>query len=1362
MSASPYDPVFIERWLSELALSEYIGAFLTNHIDAEVLPLLTEEDLREIGVASVGHRKRLLQTIGQLKSAAVHGSVEPTLSAVEEGHSATTTPAPPVPVSGDNLSRAEAQSAVRPMKLFLSYGRDGYVQEVLALKQALEARGHEVWFDQEQLGLGLDWEQRIEAGLVWCDRVVLTMTPHSVRRPDGYCLNELAKALERQKTIIPVLLSDVPNGAPTSICRIQYLDWRDAIPSAEKPDRFAIRMARLCEAIEQDKLDFEGGQQRLIRALQPLNYAGDIDRHIGRFTGRDALFQRLRKWLDDPSGAQTVWLSARSGVGKSAVAAMLSHRWGHAGAIHFCVAGHADKSDPRRAILSIAFQLSTKIDLYRTRLMTLDLERETEKDPRALFDALLVAPLSGDFPHPGHAWMVIVDGLDEANSADGRNDLAELFGFEWSKLPNWIRLVVTAQPEGELLTWLADSEVIPIESEDPDHRADLRSFIEHDLVRQGKPVSSEILDRIVDRSEGAFQYAVLLLEEVRQGRIDPRNALQLPRGMQAAYFQTFKRRFPDIAVYRDQFRPLLDLVVASPDPVPLQVLAGACQISTLEARHRVSTFGTMMAIQAADAGQQPEWDMVRLAQASLREWLISVDERTRQPVSGAFALDLHSGARSLGVELVRLWDRRDRDEHSPVPFIARSMLSVLQSAGLKAELERVAPDLARYWEKRSLSRAYPVVEIAISWAHSVDANEDADLADLRQAAGSFLVGGRIMAARGDSVGGLQLLRQSLSLHERLLEISQSDFQAREGLAQAHIAVAKVLRDQGDLPSALSQQQEALGILERLHADDSERRDILQLFASGLNTLGNLQRAAGENDQALEAYLRSRALRQALVQLEPSNRDFRRDLGGSFNNIGIVLKAQGDLTGALREYSKFRDIAQTLHLDEPQSAEWRRVLSISHHNTSLVYETIGQTNDALHEALRSLALRQSLVLDEPDHIQYRQSLGDAHGRVANLLKAEGKLDEALAHYEQDLAMSQALVTQDPSNMGSQAELAGVLSQIASVHEARGHLDAALSELGRSLEIREHLVLRSPLNAAWQRSLGVSLNRMSRLLSEMGDADQALALALRSLEIRKTLAIKSPQNAARKEDVAVGHRTLADLLQRVSRLDEALEHCNLAVEISRVLVAQDERNADWQEAYASSLLRQGSLLTALRQTDQARESLTLALSTMTALLNKNLQNAAWQDLLSDVHREVGWLNEAVGRWTEALEAHREDLRISSAIGENPSAKLGWRRDVGLAHFNVGWVLLRQGHHREALENLEKALEILEAIQQSERSGEAVERAAAAWLRHEALCALGEQDQSLDMSAVLDEINWKAAPVDSPLRFRLVSLLLTASTS
>ena len=166
--------------------------------------------------------------------------------------------------------------------------------EVKALLQALRLRGHEVWFDEEQLATGLDWEQSIEKGLQWCDKVVLTMTPHSVRRPDGYCLNEIAKAMEQQKLIVPVLLVEVPNGAPTSICRIQYLDWRDAIPAAENADRFMHRLKRLCEAIEHDKLDFEGGQQRLQRHLQPLNYDGDIRLHVARFEGRSQRGRRTQ------------------------------------------------------------------------------------------------------------------------------------------------------------------------------------------------------------------------------------------------------------------------------------------------------------------------------------------------------------------------------------------------------------------------------------------------------------------------------------------------------------------------------------------------------------------------------------------------------------------------------------------------------------------------------------------------------------------------------------------------------------------------------------------------------------------------------------------------------------------------------------------------------------------------------------------------------------------------------------------------------------------------------------------------------------------------------------------------------------
>src|SRR3954469_5963107 len=47
-------------WLRGLGLGQYGPAFRDNDVDAEVLPELADADLEKIGVASLGHRKRLL------------------------------------------------------------------------------------------------------------------------------------------------------------------------------------------------------------------------------------------------------------------------------------------------------------------------------------------------------------------------------------------------------------------------------------------------------------------------------------------------------------------------------------------------------------------------------------------------------------------------------------------------------------------------------------------------------------------------------------------------------------------------------------------------------------------------------------------------------------------------------------------------------------------------------------------------------------------------------------------------------------------------------------------------------------------------------------------------------------------------------------------------------------------------------------------------------------------------------------------------------------------------------------------------------------------------------------------------------
>src|SRR6516225_11907739 len=56
----------IAAWLQDLGLERYVSAFRKNEIDWEVLPKLTSEDLREISVAAIGHRRKLLDAIAAI------------------------------------------------------------------------------------------------------------------------------------------------------------------------------------------------------------------------------------------------------------------------------------------------------------------------------------------------------------------------------------------------------------------------------------------------------------------------------------------------------------------------------------------------------------------------------------------------------------------------------------------------------------------------------------------------------------------------------------------------------------------------------------------------------------------------------------------------------------------------------------------------------------------------------------------------------------------------------------------------------------------------------------------------------------------------------------------------------------------------------------------------------------------------------------------------------------------------------------------------------------------------------------------------------------------------------------------------
>jgi class 3 adenylate cyclase/predicted ATPase len=85
----------IADWLSQVGMHEYTQRFAENSIDFDILTDLSDQDLEKIGVTSLGHRRKLLRAIANLKAAEKVTSVPPVAVA------------PPAPRTADTAERRQ-------------------------------------------------------------------------------------------------------------------------------------------------------------------------------------------------------------------------------------------------------------------------------------------------------------------------------------------------------------------------------------------------------------------------------------------------------------------------------------------------------------------------------------------------------------------------------------------------------------------------------------------------------------------------------------------------------------------------------------------------------------------------------------------------------------------------------------------------------------------------------------------------------------------------------------------------------------------------------------------------------------------------------------------------------------------------------------------------------------------------------------------------------------------------------------------------------------------------------------------------------------------------------------------------------
>jgi class 3 adenylate cyclase/predicted ATPase len=532
----------IAAWLQGLGLERYVPAFRDNEIDWEVLPKLTSEDLREIGVAAIGHRRKLLDAIAAL------GATVPTAAVTATSSDA---PAPTdaerrqLTVMFCDLVGSTALAArLDPEDLrevIAAYhravadtvaGLDGFVAKYMG-------DGVLVYFGYPRAHED-DAERAVRAGLGVIDAVGrLDIQSVKLQARVGIATglvvvgDLIGEGSAREQSVV----GETPNLA----ARLQALAEPDAVVIASGTRRL---VGDLFEYRDLGAAEVKGiaGPVTVWQVVRPSVVASRFEALRGSaltpLIGRDEEIDLLlRRWARaKASDGQVVLISGEPGIGKSRITAALAerlHAEPHIRLRYFCSPYHQDS-----ALFPFIDQLGRAAGFGRDDMPAARLEkleallaraRPSDEDVGLLAD-LLSLPASERYPLPDlspqrkkertlEALIRQLEGLarrqpmvmvfEDAHWIDPTS--RELLDLTVERVPSLpVLLIVTFRPEFQP-PWTGQPQVSVVALNRLDRR-DRTVLVEQ--IAGGKALPAEVVAQIVDRTDGVPLFVEELTKSV--------------------------------------------------------------------------------------------------------------------------------------------------------------------------------------------------------------------------------------------------------------------------------------------------------------------------------------------------------------------------------------------------------------------------------------------------------------------------------------------------------------------------------------------------------------------------------------------------------------------------------------------------------------------------------------------------------------------------------------------------------------------------------------------------------------------------------------------------------------------------------
>lgn len=530
------------------------------------------------------------------------------------------------------------------LELFFSYGHDKNRLLVERIKRDLEQRGHHVWIDTSEIKAGDHWRDDILNGVLNASSVIAFLSEHSTRNP-GVCLDELKIAVCVKGANIKTVLLEPENRIkpPATVSDIQWLDmseWYEikAASASDFEQWYKEKFAELCKAIESgESIELNGDIHILKTKLAPyLNSDKEYNLLSKEFYGRKWLEDYIEDWQDNRS-AKALVVYGRPGTGKSAFSVNYSHYNSDVYGCFLCEWNREYTTNPNRLIRTMAFRFATKLPDYRSLLLRqLDSDVNLdEMNAETLFDFLLTYPLSNLVDGKRETGIIVVDGLDEAES-DGDNPLADVFSKCVEKLPGWIRFIFTSRPEKSVKKYFQTSETIDLTEGMPSGYNDIMAYLIKTLAEELRQTSNklEVLNKICEISDGVFLYAEMLVNDIKNGFVKITDISHFPKGLNAFYRLSMKRKFPNRSAFED-ILGILELLTLS-ETIPEELVRNALGLSQYSIIMHIDKLGSWVNRYESD---NQYW--LGFSHKSLKDWF---GDRKQ---SGDYFVDCKSGALRL-------------------------------------------------------------------------------------------------------------------------------------------------------------------------------------------------------------------------------------------------------------------------------------------------------------------------------------------------------------------------------------------------------------------------------------------------------------------------------------------------------------------------------------------------------------------------------------------------------------------------------------------------------------------------------------------------------------------------------------------